>query len=87
MTCDDYTPHNNHCTNCGKTEQEHYPTTTPKNCQTCDNPIPLARLEALPNTNHCTKCVDKHGPTKTYDPYILCAKASQSSQNGFAASD
>ncbi len=34
------------------------------NCEECEKPIPLARLEALPYASHCIKCqvqVEKHG--------------------------
>ena len=32
------------------------------NCSSCNNPIPLERLEAVPNTEHCVNCVDRHIP-------------------------
>lgn len=31
-----------------------------RNCTDCGNQIPEARLEFLPDTQHCTKCSDKH---------------------------
>jgi len=30
------------------------------NCYDCENEISPARLEALPDTNYCVKCADKH---------------------------
>ena len=30
------------------------------NCFECDNEIPAARLEAMPNTEYCINCADKH---------------------------
>lgn len=58
-----------------------------RHCIVCNAVIPAERIEILPNTVHCIKCVDKHGPKKVYDPNAICARASQSSQNGFAPSD
>ena len=34
------------------------------NCIDCGNVIPAARLEAVPGTHHCVKCVDKHIPER-----------------------
>ena len=53
-------------------------------CVVCGDTIPPERLEFMPNTRHCIKCVDEHGPRVHHDPNELCAKASQSCQNGFA---
>ena len=58
-----------------------------KSCKHCGEVIPSERIEVLPNTEHCIECVDKHGPKKRWDPNEVCAKASQSSQNGFAPKD
>ena len=33
-------------------------------CIDCGNVIPAARLEAVPGTHHCVKCVDKHIPER-----------------------
>lgn len=30
------------------------------NCFECDNEIPAVRLEAMPNTEYCINCADKH---------------------------
>lgn len=30
------------------------------NCHDCGNLIPPARMEAMPNTDYCVKCADKH---------------------------
>lgn len=68
-------------------EGEDYSHVQPKNCIHCKSPIPLARLDALPKTNHCMGCTDAHGPVVIHDPNELCARASQSSQNGFASKD
>ena len=61
--------------------------TSTSKCQHCGEAIPAERLEALPGTIYCVKCVDKHGPKKVYDPYELCAQPSLSCQNGFSRSD
>ena len=57
-----------------------------KLCSNCGESIPSERLELLPNTSHCIKCVDKHGPKKVWDPEVVCAKASPSGQNGWSPS-
>lgn len=31
-------------------------------CQDCREPIPQARIDAVPDTKYCVKCVDKHIP-------------------------
>lgn len=53
-------------------------------CRRCRQPIPPERLEAVPSTEYCVACVDKHGPQVVHDPEVLVAKASVSCQNGFA---
>jgi hypothetical protein len=58
-----------------------------RNCCVCGEPIAAARLEYLPDTQHCVKCVDAHGPKVVHDPDELCAKPSLSCQNGFAPKD
>lgn len=65
-------------------DDEDYSHIVPRNCSHCNNPIPLARLDALPDTRYCTNCVDAHGPRVYHDPEVLCAKSSPSGQNGFA---
>lgn len=30
------------------------------NCFECNNEIPAVRLEAMPNTEYCINCADKH---------------------------
>jgi len=59
----------------------------PQQCAVCGDDIPLARLEFMPHTKHCVKCADVYGPKVYHDPNALCAKASQSCQNGFAPND
>lgn len=56
-------------------------------CVVCGARIPQARVDILPNTKHCVKCVDEHGPKKVHDPDEICAKSSLSCQNGFAGDD
>lgn len=56
----------------------------PKDCVACGKPIPLARLDVLPLTAYCVSCTDANSPKVVHDPEVLCAKSSQSSQNGFA---
>lgn len=55
-----------------------------KCCQQCGDDIPVERLQLLPDTLYCVKCVDKHGPKKVWDPEVVCAKASLGGQNGFS---
>lgn len=55
-----------------------------KHCENCGEKIPAERLQVLPNTLYCVKCVDKHGPKKVWDPEVICAKASPGGQNGFS---
>ncbi len=33
-----------------------------KKCSDCFSDIPPARLEAVPHTEYCVKCADKHNP-------------------------
>ena len=60
---------------------------TPRDCAACGRAIPLARLDALPNTRLCIHCGGHQADRVVHDPETLCAKSSQSSQNGFAKSD
>jgi len=52
-------------------------------CTICSSEIPAERVEALPDTLYCVRCVEKHGPKRINDPSVICAKASASGQNGF----
>lgn len=36
-------------------------------CQSCNADIPQARLDAVPDTQYCVKCADKHAP-----PTLVC---------------
>ncbi len=56
-------------------------------CEVCGKPIHPERLEAIPDTKHCVKCVEKHGPKRYIDPEDVCAKPSATARNGFARSD
>jgi len=87
--CDDFEPcqETGVCSNCGLSEQEHYPGITPINCLNCFCNIPLSRLYFFPGTAYCVKCVDKCGPKKVLDPDKLCAKASLGGGNGFSQKD
>lgn len=58
--------------------------TTTRDCIACGSPICAERLYFLPRTCYCTNCVDKYGLKVVHDANELCAKASQSCQNGFA---
>lgn len=65
-------------------EIEDYSHVIPKNCEACEEPIPLARLDVFPNTKYCVKCVDANSPKIVRDPEEICAKSSPSGQNGFS---
>lgn len=65
-------------------DDEDYSHVTPKDCAACGQPIPLVRLDILPNTTFCVACTDKNSPKVVHDPEVLCSKASPSGQNGFA---
>lgn len=67
-------------------DEEDYSHVVPRNCAICGGPIPLARLDALPETAFCVRCVDGASPQVVHDPEILCAKASPSGQNGWSPS-
>ena len=62
-------------------------TPIPRACANCGKQIDPERLEFLPRTTHCVRCVDTHGPKVIKDPEILCAKSSPSGQNGFSPKD
>lgn len=60
-------------------------TIKPKKCAHCGEPIPKVRLQYLPDTEHCVKCVDKHGPKRVVAVEDITAQPSLSCQNGFAS--
>lgn len=31
-------------------------------CQSCGKEVPKERIDAIPDTVYCVKCVDQHGP-------------------------
>lgn len=68
-------------------EDDDLSSVVPRDCIACGCAIPLARLAYIPHTRHCVNCVDTHGPRVVHDPNEICAKASQSCQNGFAPKD
>lgn len=55
-----------------------------RHCFSCNCVIPPERIEALPDTAYCVRCAGRNPPRVYHDPEIICAKASQSCQNGFA---
>jgi len=57
------------------------------NCSLCGAMIDPERLEALPRTTLCTPCARANPEPPRHDPNTVCAKASASARNGFAASD
>lgn len=67
-------------------EVEDYSHVVPKNCSRCRGPISLDRLDALPNTPFCVRCVDGAAPQIIRSAEALCAKASPSGQNGWSPS-
>lgn len=54
-----------------------------RNCDDCGKVIPKERVEALPNVRYCVGCAVDH-PEPPRDPEVVCARASESCQNGFA---
>lgn len=62
------------------------PTTKPVKCEHCQEPIPKARLDALPGVKFCVKCVDEFGPKKIVAVEDITAQPSLECQNGFAPS-
>lgn len=58
-----------------------------RECLACKRMIDPERLEYLPHTVYCTACSAKNPTPPRHDPNELCAKASQSCQNGFAPKD
>lgn len=57
-----------------------------KRCVWCGNPIPAARLEAIPGTTTCIACAKKH-PRKVDTSSIELSEASPINRNGFAPKD
>jgi hypothetical protein len=57
-----------------------------KRCALCDEPIPEARLEALPGVTTCVACAKKH-PRKIDFSGIELSQASPINRNGFAPKD
>lgn len=66
-------------------DDDDYSHVVPKDCAACGQPIPLIRLNALPDTVYCVGCTDSRSPRVVHDPEILCAKSSPSGQNGWSA--
>ncbi len=58
-----------------------------RECLACKKMIDPERLEYLPSTVYCTLCAAKYPSLPRHDPNVLCVKASQSCQNGFAPND
>jgi RNA polymerase-binding transcription factor DksA len=52
-------------------------------CSTCTSTIPYERILAITGVRHCVTCAAKYPPPPP-DPNVLCARASESGQNGFA---
>jgi RNA polymerase-binding transcription factor DksA len=67
-------------------DDEDYTHIEPRDCSMCGNPIPLARLDVLPNTKLCTPCGGVQAEKVVHDPNEMCAKASPSGQNGWSSS-
>ena len=65
-------------------EIEDYSHVVPKNCSRCRGPISLDRLDALPNTPFCVRCVDGAAPQTVSNVGVVVH--SVSCQNGFAKS-
>lgn len=62
-------------------------TQTPRKlCSLCGQPIPPARLEALPGVATCIECARKH-PRKVDISGVDLSQASPINRNGFAPKD
>jgi len=57
-----------------------------KICAICGEPIPKARLEALPGVSTCVECAKKNPPQIDARKYDL-SEASPINRNGFAPKD
>ncbi len=55
-------------------------------CSLCGNPIPAARLEALPGVTTCLECAKKNPPRIDLKKYDL-SESSPIDRTGFARSD
>ncbi|MBV8782244.1 MAG: TraR/DksA C4-type zinc finger protein [Phycisphaerae bacterium] len=55
-------------------------------CSLCGQPIPAARLEALPGVTTCIACARKH-PRKVDVSGVELSQASPINRNGFAPKD
>jgi hypothetical protein len=56
-------------------------------CRICHQPIALARLEALPDTQLCIKCAHLHPPAPIDAEKLDLSQASPITRNGFAPKD
>ena len=61
-----------------------HPETRP--CTWCGQPIPRARLDALPGVTTCIACAKKH-PRKIDTSHLDLSQASPINRNGFAPKD
>lgn len=57
-----------------------------KRCAWCNQPIPAARLDALPGVTTCVECARKH-PRKVDTSGVDLSQASPINRNGFAPKD
>ena len=57
-----------------------------KRCVLCGEPIPVARLEALPGVTTCVKCARKY-PMRVDTSRLDLSEASPINRNGFAPKD
>jgi hypothetical protein len=57
-----------------------------KLCSLCGQPIPAARLEALPGVTTCIECARKY-PRKVDTSGVELSQASPINRNGFAPKD
>ncbi len=58
-----------------------------RHCTVCGAVIDPERIEALPDTHICVGCARKKPAELWHDPNEVCAKASSTGRNGFAAND
>jgi hypothetical protein len=56
-------------------------------CSFCGQPIPRARLEALPGVTTCVACAAKNPPRKVQANEVDLSQASPIDRTGFAPSD
>jgi hypothetical protein len=62
------------------------PSPPTRRCALCDQPIPAARLEALPGVTTCIACATKY-PRKVDTSGVDLSQASPINRNGFAPKD